>query len=108
MSDVFDIAIVGAGSAGLIGADFAAHIGAKVALLESHRIGGDCTWTGCVPSKSLLRAAHIAHDARRAAAFGIDVGEPRVDMRRVHSRVQDTIAQIYQPTTPDALRQKSN
>jgi pyruvate/2-oxoglutarate dehydrogenase complex dihydrolipoamide dehydrogenase (E3) component len=59
-----------------------------------------------VPSKSLLRAAHIAHDARRAAAFGIDVGEPRVDMRRVHSRVQDTIAQIYQPTTPDALRQK--
>lgn len=106
MTERFDIAIIGAGSAGLIGADFAARVGAKVALLESGRIGGDCTWTGCVPSKALLRAAHIAHDARRAAAFGIDVGEPRADMRRVRSRVHDSIAQIYQHTTPDELRER--
>jgi pyruvate/2-oxoglutarate dehydrogenase complex dihydrolipoamide dehydrogenase (E3) component len=106
MTQRFDIAIVGAGSAGLIGADFAARVGAKVALLESGRIGGDCTWTGCVPSKALLRAGHIAHDARRAGAFGIDVGEPRADMRRVRSRVHDTIAQIYQHTTPDELHER--
>lgn len=106
MSNRFDIAIVGAGAAGLIGAGFAARIGARVALLENDRIGGDCTWTGCVPSKALLRAGHIAHDARRAAAFGINVGEPRADMRRVRSRVHDTIAQIYQHTTPEALCQR--
>ncbi len=74
MSLSFDLAIIGAGSAGLIGAEFAARIGAKVALLERDRIGGDCTWTGCVPSKSLIRASRVAHDSRRAGLFGIDVG----------------------------------
>ena len=52
----YDLAIIGAGSVGLIAADFAVKLGARVALLERDRIGGDCTWTGCVPSKSLLRS----------------------------------------------------
>ena len=106
MSLSFDLAIIGAGSAGLIGAEFAARIGAKVALLERDRIGGDCTWTGCVPSKSLIRASRVAHDSRRAGLFGIDVGEPRTDMRRVRNRVQDTIASIYEHTAPEALRRR--
>ena len=53
----FDLAIIGAGSGGLTAAAFAAQLGARVALIEKDRIGGDCTWTGCVPSKALLKAA---------------------------------------------------
>ena len=53
----YDLIIIGAGSAGLTAAGFAAQLGLKVALAEKNRVGGDCTWTGCVPSKSLPKAA---------------------------------------------------
>ena len=102
----FDIAIIGAGSAGLIGADFAATLGAKVALLENNRIGGDCTWTGCVPSKSLIRAAHVAHDAAHSARFGVDVGSPRTEMPRVRRWVRSTVASVYEHTTPEVLERR--
>lgn len=100
----FDIAFVGGGSAGLIGADFAARLGVKVALLEKDRIGGDCTWTGCVPSKTVIRSAHVAHDFARAEQFGIRAEPAITDMRRLHERVERTIAEIYEPTAPEALR----
>ena len=70
----FDLVIIGAGSGGLTAAAFAAQLGAKVALVEKHRIGGDCTWTGCVPSKALLKAAKVAHEVRNSARFGIVAG----------------------------------
>ena len=57
----YDIVIIGARSGGLTAASFAAQLGAKTALIEKNKIGGDCTWTGCVPSKALLKAAKIAH-----------------------------------------------
>ncbi|HVT40299.1 MAG TPA: FAD-dependent oxidoreductase [Gemmatimonadaceae bacterium] len=104
MTQYVDLAIVGAGSAGLIGADFAATLGAKVALLESHRIGGDCTWTGCVPSKALIRAAHLAHDAGHGAPFGIEVTSAHADMPRVRERIRGAVATIYEHTTPEALK----
>ena len=53
MAEQFDIAVIGAGSAGLTAARFTARLGQRVALIEANRVGGDCTWTGCVPSKSL-------------------------------------------------------
>ncbi len=106
MSDRYDIAIVGAGAAGLTGAEFAARIGARVALLESNRIGGDCTWTGCVPSKALIRAARLVHDARRAATFGIELEPPRTNMARVHEWVAGAIEDVYKRGTPDILRRK--
>src|SRR6516165_579178 len=102
----FDLVIVGAGSGGLTAAGFAAQLGAKVALVEKDRIGGDCTWTGCVPSKALLRAAKAAHDVRTASQYGIISQSPSTDMARVHQYVQRAIQQIYQGTTPEALRQK--
>ena len=52
----YDLAIVGAGASGLIAADFAVQLGARTALLDKGPIGGDCTWSGCVPSKSLIKA----------------------------------------------------
>lgn len=102
----YDLVIIGAGSGGLIGAEFAVQLGAKTALVEKDRIGGDCTWTGCVPSKSLLRAAKVAHHARTAAQYGIRCQPPVIDMGGVHDYVQAAVEQIYQGTTPEALRQK--
>ena len=106
MTDRFDIVIIGAGSAGLIGAGFAATLGAKVALLESHRIGGDCTWTGCVPSKSVIHSAHIRHDVSRGPCYGIETDGSSADMPRVRAWVRQSIATIYEPTTPEALERR--
>jgi pyruvate/2-oxoglutarate dehydrogenase complex dihydrolipoamide dehydrogenase (E3) component len=105
-SSTYDLAIIGAGAAGLIAADFALRLGARVALLERDRIGGDCTWTGCVPSKSLIKVASVAADARRAAHFGLDVKEPTADLTRVREYLRGTIRHIYAPTSPEALRAK--
>ncbi|HUY82559.1 MAG TPA: FAD-dependent oxidoreductase [Acidobacteriaceae bacterium] len=102
----YDLAIIGAGAAGLIAADFALNLGAKTALLEKDRIGGDCTWTGCVPSKSLIHAATVAHHARIAVRYGIDVSVPVTDMARVRDYLRSTIDHIYAPTAPESLRNK--
>lgn len=102
----YDLALIGGGSVGLIAADFARKLGARVILLERDRIGGDCTWTGCVPSKSLLRVAKAAHEMRTAARFGITPEEPEIDMVRVREYLRSTIDRIYAGTTPEALQNK--
>jgi pyruvate/2-oxoglutarate dehydrogenase complex dihydrolipoamide dehydrogenase (E3) component len=101
----FDLIIIGAGAAGLIAADFARNLGADVALIEADRIGGDCTWTGCVPSKSLLKAAAVAAAAREGSRFGISAHEPRADMAAVREYVRACVAHIYAPTAPEQLQQ---
>ncbi len=74
MSDrVFDLVVIGGGSAGLIAASFAAGLGARTALVEKTRLGGECLWTGCVPSKALLHAAAVANTIRHAGEAGIAV-----------------------------------
>ena len=103
MTEIYDLIVIGAGSGGLTAAKFAAALGAKVALIEKRRIGGDCTWTGCVPSKALLKAARVAHDARSASRFGISASVPVVDMARVRAYVQEAVAAVYGLETPDAL-----
>lgn len=102
----YDLAIVGAGASGLIAADFAVQLGARTALLDKGPIGGDCTWSGCVPSKSLIKAATVAHHARIASRYGIGVSAPVADMTQVRAYLRATIQQIYEPTMPEALRRK--
>lgn len=105
----YDLIIIGAGSGGLTAAGFAAQLGAKVALIEKHRVGGDCTWTGCVPSKALLKAAKIAHEARVAAHYGIiteGAESPKTDMTKVRDYVRGSIQKVYQHEEPDELRQQ--
>jgi len=102
----YDLAIIGAGAAGLIGARFAAQLGARVLLAEHDRIGGDCTWTGCVPSKSLIRVARAAHEIRTAQRFGIGGASYTVDMRHVRDYVQSKVQQIFEPTSPEALERE--
>lgn len=105
-TEKYDLAIIGAGSVGLIAADFAVKLGARVALLERDRIGGDCTWSGCVPSKSLLKIARVAHYIRTASTFGIQSQPPIIDMVQVREYLRSTIRQIYKGTTPEALQEK--
>ncbi|MDX2221537.1 MAG: FAD-dependent oxidoreductase [Rhodospirillaceae bacterium] len=95
MPDVLkpDLCVIGAGSAGLSVAAGAVQMGASVVLVEQGRMGGDCLNTGCVPSKSILAAAHRAHDARTASGFGVH-GAPTVDFAAVHRHVHDVIAAI--------------
>lgn len=102
----FDLVIIGAGSGGLTAAGFAAQLGARVALVERSRIGGDCTWTGCVPSKALLKAAKTAHAVRNAARFGIIAAAPVTDMPAVRQYVRDAINAVYRLESPEELRHK--
>jgi pyruvate/2-oxoglutarate dehydrogenase complex dihydrolipoamide dehydrogenase (E3) component len=102
----FDLVIIGAGSGGLTAAGFAAQLGAKVALVEKNRIGGDCTWTGCVPSKALLKAAKVAHEVRTASRFGITANPPAVEMTSVRAYVRQAIQQVYQFEGPEELRKQ--
>ncbi|RZT83850.1 pyruvate/2-oxoglutarate dehydrogenase complex dihydrolipoamide dehydrogenase (E3) component [Pseudonocardia sediminis] len=87
MSRVPDLLVVGGGSAGLVGARTAASFGASVLLVEAARTGGDCLWTGCVPSKALLAAASAAADARAAARLGVHVDGVRIDLAAVRAHV---------------------
>ncbi len=100
----WDLVVVGGGTAGIVGAKTAAQLGARVLLVERARPGGDCLWTGCVPSKALLAAASAAAAARGADRLGVDVGEVRVDFARVMAHVHGAIAHIEPTDSPDALR----
>ena len=104
MATHYDLTIIGGGSAGLTAARFANRLGKRVALIEADRLGGDCTWTGCVPSKALLHAANLAHAIRNADQLGISVAEPQVDFAAVMTRIQAVIRQIYSDETPNTLR----
>ena len=75
-------------------AGFATQLGARVALVEKHRTGGDCTWTGCVPSKTLLKVAKVAHQMRTADRYGLTAAEPEVDLRTVMAHVRSVIMDV--------------
>lgn len=102
-SSTWDLLVVGAGSAGLVGARTAASLGASVLLVERGRTGGDCLWTGCVPSKALLAAADLAADARRASRLGVHADRVRVDFGQVMAHVHAAIKTIEPVDSPAAL-----
>ena len=90
----YNLVVIGGGTAGLVAAMGAATLGARVALVEKHRLGGDCLNTGCVPSKALLRAARAAYDARAAGGFGARAADGPVDFARVMARMRRLRANI--------------
>lgn len=91
----YNLVVVGAGTAGLVTAGAAAGLGARVALVERHMMGGDCLNTGCVPSKALLRVAHAAAAARRSAPLGIDgAGRATVEFGTAMARMRRLRAEI--------------
>jgi pyruvate/2-oxoglutarate dehydrogenase complex dihydrolipoamide dehydrogenase (E3) component len=103
--DRYDLVVIGGGSAGLTAADFAARLGAKV-LIAAEQLGGDCTWTGCIPSKALMRIARLARDQLHAGSSGIGTGQVTVDFPRVMAEVRAAITRVYSYETPEVLAQR--
>ncbi|MFN2398157.1 MAG: NAD(P)/FAD-dependent oxidoreductase [Gemmatimonadaceae bacterium] len=100
----YDIIVVGGGTAGLVTAAGSAGIGARVALIERERLGGECLWNGCVPSKALIAAARAAHDSRDSARLGVCSSAPDVDFGRVMQWVRDAQARIAPNDSPERFR----
>jgi pyruvate/2-oxoglutarate dehydrogenase complex dihydrolipoamide dehydrogenase (E3) component len=103
---VYDLVAIGGGTAGLVASGGAALLGARAALVERAYLGGDCLVTGCVPSKALIVAARVAHDARRAAEFGIRAGPVEVDFPAVMDRVRRVRADVARHDGADEMRQR--
>ncbi|MEJ6478095.1 MAG: FAD-dependent oxidoreductase, partial [Octadecabacter sp.] len=89
-----DVCIIGGGSGGLSIAAGAVQMGAKVVLLEGHKMGGDCLNYGCVPSKALIASAKQAHAMSHGAALGVADVVPAVDYAAAKDHVHDVIATI--------------
>ncbi|MCH7699864.1 MAG: FAD-dependent oxidoreductase [Chloroflexi bacterium] len=85
----FDLTVIGGGSAGLLAARVAPNLGVKTALIERGRLGGDCLWTGCVPSKALLASAKAAHTLHTADRFGLPGSDAPIDTAKVWQRIHD-------------------
>ncbi len=100
----YNLVVVGGGTAGLVSAAGAAGLGARVALVEKHLLGGDCLNVGCVPSKAIIAAARVAAVARGAGAFGVRVGAVEVDFAAVMERMRRLRADIAPHDGAERLR----
>jgi pyruvate/2-oxoglutarate dehydrogenase complex dihydrolipoamide dehydrogenase (E3) component len=101
-----DLLVVGGGTAGLVAAFGAAGVGARVTMVEEDRTGGDCLWTGCVPSKALLSAARVVQDARTADRFGLGTAELHVDLAAVMAAVRESQEAIAPNDSPERLERE--
>jgi pyruvate/2-oxoglutarate dehydrogenase complex dihydrolipoamide dehydrogenase (E3) component len=72
MPESFDVVVIGGGTAGLVTASGCARLGRKVALIEREKLGGDCLWTGCVPTKALVATARLVHQLQNAGVYGLE------------------------------------
>jgi pyruvate/2-oxoglutarate dehydrogenase complex dihydrolipoamide dehydrogenase (E3) component len=88
MADRYDLVIVGMGSGGMVAAEFAATLDLKIAVAERGRVGGDCLWTGCVPSKTLIASGKVAHHMAHADQWGLEPVAPKIDRARVWDRIR--------------------
>lgn len=100
----FDIAVIGGGAGGLVVAAGGAALGARVAVVEKHKLGGDCLWSGCVPSKTLLKSARIAYQMRHADRWALEAVTPRVELANVMERVAGVIRSIEPNDSPERFR----
>jgi len=94
-----DVVILGAGSGGYACALRAAQLGLSVVLVERDKLGGTCLHVGCIPTKAMLHAAEVADTARHAAAIGVDLGEPSIDLGRVAAYRQGVVDRLFKGLT---------
>ena len=100
----YNLLVIGAGSAGLVSAYIGSAVKAKVAIVEKHRMGGDCLNTGCVPSKALLRTARLLAEARDSQRYGIERMDVTFDFADAMERVQQVIGKIEPHDSPERYR----
>lgn len=103
----YNLVVIGAGTAGIISALGAAGLGAKVAIIEKYLVGGDCLYAGCVPSKAIIRSAHVVGEIRRGREMGVHVDDAavRIDFGEVMGRMRRIRAEI---SYDDSVRRFTN
>ena len=104
MSDKFDVVVIGGGTAGLVTASGCARLGRRVALIEREKLGGDCLWTGCVPTKALVATAKLAHQMRNANAFGLDARSPLINSKSVMDSMREAQRSAGKHDDPEKFR----
>lgn len=100
----YDLVVVGGGTAGLVSAAGGASMGARVALVERDKLGGDCLYYGCVPTKTLVKSAKVASLMRRAEEFGLKPVETGVDFPAVMERMRRAVATVGKHDDPERFR----
>jgi dihydrolipoamide dehydrogenase len=98
LAEEFDIVVLGGGPAGYATALYGAAAGLHIALVEEQRVGGTCLHRGCVPAKELLQTADVLRTVRDASEFGVDAGEPTLDLGRAQIRKQDVVDRLTKGT----------
>ena len=103
----YDVVIIGGGAGGLTAAKTAKGFGKKVCILEkADRLGGECTWTGCVPSKAIIKTARVAHFTNNLSTYGLSSDITELDTTKVMEHVGKTIQKVYRTHTPDQLKKE--
>src|SRR6516225_7271849 len=97
-SDEFDLVVLGGGPGGYAAALYGASAGMSIAMVEEQRIGGTCLHRGCIPAKELLQTADVLRTVRDAADFGIEAGEPVLDLNRAQERKRDVVERLTKGT----------
>lgn len=104
MEHRYDVAVLGGGAAGLAAAAAACRLGVSVCLIEKAQLGGECTWDGCIPSKTLLRSAEVAHLVRTSGRFGLALPQgASPDPAGVFDHVRSAVRAIHARETAEAL-----
>lgn len=105
-SGTYDVIVIGGGAAGLVASKLAKGLGKSVVVIEKqNRLGGECTWTGCVPSKTLIKTAHVAHEFQNLNRFGLRSNAIKYDTSAVMDHVRATVREVYKTHTPDVITQ---
>src|SRR5437588_3335918 len=104
MPEAFDVIVIGGGTAGLVTASGCARLGRKVALVEREKLGGDCLWTGCVPTKALVATARLIHQMSHADAYGLDPQNVRVTPKAIMDSMRAQRRVIEHHDDPEKFR----
>ena len=104
MSEQFDVVVIGGGTGGLVTASGCARLGRRTALIEREALGGDCLWTGCVPTKSLVATAKLIHQMRNATAFGLAPVEVQVTPRAIMESMREQRRRVAPHDDPEKFR----
>lgn len=102
----YDFLVIGGGGAGLVSSKLAHGLGKRVLLVEKDKLGGECTWTGCVPSKAIIKSGYAAFIARHLERFGVGTipKDIQFDSSKVMDHVRSVVQQIYATHTPEVIR----
>ncbi len=99
----FDVIVIGGGPAGLVASKILVAFGKKTAIVEKVKLGGDCTHSGCVPSKTLLKSAKVYHEAQNISKYGLGSKNINIDTSNVLNHVRSVIDEIYSHETPEVF-----